>query len=446
MITPVVTPVPKPRRSRSRPEDRPLITDDYVREIIANGNQLDLPNVVRDGTGAGTFGFAFRQSRRDFVVRYTTRAGIERLYPIGPWPRWNTQRARKRADEILTEVDRGADPMGEEHARRRAPTVAELIETFTADHLPTLAANTATGYAQQLRDYVAPAIGRKRVDDVEHKDALAIFNKITRAGDKPLANRVQGLGHTLFDFAARLGLRSKPNPFADIKRNREHPRHRFPDEDELRRLLAAMADERHDIDGVRAIKVMLLSGARRGEVLAIRWCDVDLTKARWSKPASSVKQARAHHVPLNGPAVKLLTEIRDEQLSGHKRLSTYVFPGGGSFAHVGRISRTWKRLCRRAKLTDFRLHDLRHAYASFCASGGSSLLVIGELLGHRNAATTKRYSHLLDSPLREATEKVGALIAAAEPAAPAGDVVPITGRRKKALAFPAKGNNYLDKV
>ena len=115
---------------------------------------------------------------------------------------------------------------------------------------------------RQHRDGLRPSCARlrcardraQRVDDVEHKDALAIFNKITRAGDKPLANRVQGLGHTLFDFAARLGLRSKPDPFADIKRNREHPRHRFPDEDELRRLLAAIADERHDIDGVRAIR------------------------------------------------------------------------------------------------------------------------------------------------------------------------------------------------
>jgi hypothetical protein len=96
MITPALEAAPKRRRSKSQMEDRPLITDDYVREIIANGAQLDLPNVVRDGTAAGTFGFAFRQSRRDFVVRYTTRAGIERLYPIVPWPRWNTQRARAR--------------------------------------------------------------------------------------------------------------------------------------------------------------------------------------------------------------------------------------------------------------------------------------------------------------------------------------------------------------
>ena len=393
--------------------------------------RLRTSNLILD-QAAMNVGFAFRRSRRDFVVRYTTRNGIERLEPIGPWPRWNTQRARKRADEILTEVDRGADPMGEEHARRRAPTVAELVATFIADHVPSLAHTTQTAYRQQLRDYIDPAIGRKRVDDVAHADAMAVINKITRAGNKPLANRVQGLGHTLFDFARRLGVRTNPNPFSDVRRSKEHPRHRYLDEDELGRLLGALAEERHDPDGARVIKLLLTCGARRNEVLGMKWADLDLSKAKWSKPATSVKQARAHFLPLNSVTIKLLSEIRSEQLAGSRRLPSYVFHGATSFARVGKLARTWKRLCRRAKLTNFRLHDLRHAYASFCASGGSSLLVIGELLGHRNAATTKRYSHLLDSPLREATEKVGALITAAEPAAaPAGDVVPIRGRCKK---------------
>jgi integrase len=430
MATPVATPVPKPRRSRSRPEDRPLITDDYVREIIANRDQLDLPNVVRDGTAAGTLGFAFRRSRRDFVVRYTTRGGIERLYPIGPWPRWNTERARRRANEVLTEVDRGGDPMGDQHARRKAPTVAELIVTFIADHVPSLAHTTQTAYRQQLRDYIEPAIGRKRVDDVTHADAIAAINKITRASNRPLANRVQGLGHTLFEFARRLGVRTKPNPFSDVRRSKEHPRHRYLDEDELGRLLGALAEERHDPDGARVVKLLLTCGARRNEVLDMKWADLDLSKAKWSKPATSVKQARAHFAPLNALAIKLLTEIRSEQLAGHKRLGSLVFPPGATFARIGKLQRSWKRLCRRAKLENLRLHDLRHCYASYCASGGASLLVIGELLGHKSAQTTKRYSHLLDSPLREFTEKVGRLIEAAEPTAVAGEILPLRGHRK----------------
>jgi integrase len=430
MATPAATPPPKRRREKSRLEDRPFITDDYVKEIIANGEQLDLPNVVRDGGPGATVGFAFRRSRRDFVLRYSTRDDIERLYPIGPWPRWNTERARRRANEVLTEVDRGGDPMGDQHARRKAPTVAELIATFIADHVPSLAHTTQTAYRQQLRDYIEPAIGRKRVDDVTHADAMAVINKITRAGNKPLANRVQGLGHTLFDFARRLGVRTKPNPFSDVRRSKEHPRHRYLDEDELGRLLGALAEERHDPDGARVIKLLLTCGARRNEVLGMKWADLDLSKAKWSKPATSVKQARAHFLPLNSVTIKLLTEIRSEQLAGPRRLPSYVFHGATSFARVGKLARTWKRLCRRAKLENLRLHDLRHCYASYCASGGASLLVIGELLGHRSAATTKRYSHLLDSPLREATEKVGALIAAAEPTAPSGEVLPLHGGRK----------------
>jgi hypothetical protein len=98
-----------PRRSRSRMEDRPPLTDDYVRAIIANGDHL--PNLVRDGGPGATTGFAFRRSKRDYVVRYTYRASTERLFRIGPWPRWNTEKARKRANEVLIEVDKGAMPL-----------------------------------------------------------------------------------------------------------------------------------------------------------------------------------------------------------------------------------------------------------------------------------------------------------------------------------------------
>jgi integrase len=141
--------------------------------------------------------------------------------------------------------------------------------------------------------------------------------------------------------------------------------------------------------------------------LAALWNDIEIVQedgklsGTWTKPAHSVKQGQTHTAPLNGPACQLLLEIRNEQTAGKKSLPSFVFPGRGARGHVCYIARVWSRLCRDAKIENMRMHDLRHSHATFLASGGSSLLVIGQLIGHRTAAATKRYAHLLNDPLDE---------------------------------------------
>ncbi len=174
---------------------------------------------------------------------------------------------------------------------------------------------------------------------------------------------------------------------------------------------------------------MMLTGARRGEVLGARWDMFDLAAGIWVKPSSHTKQRQEHRVPLSAAAVELLKGIRVECAG------PYVFPGsaGGPLTDV---KRTWLSVCRQAGLaiqmpgrvkngngisrkddgpvlawrTTVRLHDLRHTYASILASEGLSLSIIGALLGHTQTQTTARYAHLLDDPLRAATERVGALV------------------------------------
>jgi len=151
---PAETPV-RPRRSRM--EDRPLLTDDLVRDILKDGTGL--PNVVYDGKG-GITGFGFRRKDRKWVLNYTVRGkGIERRYPVGGWPIWKTERARKRAIELRIAIDQGGDPQGEEGDARRAPTVADLVARSREDHLPTRRPKTVESYVHQLDRYILPALG-----------------------------------------------------------------------------------------------------------------------------------------------------------------------------------------------------------------------------------------------------------------------------------------------
>lgn len=118
-------------------------------------------------------------------------------------------------------------------------------------------------------------------------------------------------------------------------------------------------------------------------------------------------------MPLSAPVRQLLNEIRLRQAGRQHAVGEYVFPGVGGSGHVVELKWAWRRICKAAGITGLRIHDLRHSYASQLASDGTSLPMIGALLGHSSPATTHRYSHLFDDPLRAATERVGAIITAA---------------------------------
>lgn len=139
------------------------------------------------------------------------------------------------------------------------------------------------------------------------------------------------------------------------------------------------------------------------------WAGVDLEAGTWIKPAASTKQKAYHQVPLSAPARQLLAELHDKAADG----AEYVFPGRGGIGHRIELKGDWADICRAAGITGARLHDLRHTFASVLASAGLSLPVIGALLGHTQPATTQRYSHLFDDPLRAATERVAAIIGGA---------------------------------
>jgi integrase len=427
---------------RSKMDDRPYLTDDLVRALDREAK----PAIVYDGNigGEGHAGFGIRRRDRTWVLNYYVRGGgPERRYPIGQFPTWKAKRARQRARQHQLDIDEGRDPMGEEHDKRNAPTVDALIKTFIEEHVSTnLRESTAIQYRYALTKYIQPAIGHKKINEVTFSDVDQLHRSISHPpkpakGSPYMANRVIAVGHRMFLMAIRKELRTDgKNPFANVALNSEEIRHKHLTRDELVRLLQAMA-QHPDPSSVRPLRLMLLTGCRRGEALAAKWDDFKITQdhngqltGTWTMLAHTVKQRKTHSAPLNGPACQLFIEIRDEQTAGGKALPSFVFPGRSVRGHVGHIARVWQRLCRDAEIKDMRMHDLRHAYATFLASGGSSLLIIGQLIGHRTAAATKRYAHLLNEPLVEATERVGRFIeAAGNPDRPAAKLQQINAKR-----------------
>jgi integrase len=190
------------------------------------------------------------------------------------------------------------------------------------------------------------------------------------------------------------------NPVRGVERNQEHKRKRYLKPDELARLTDAL-NECDDQQGANIVRMCLLTGARSGEVMAARWDQFDLVAGTWTKAASDVKQKAEHIVPLSAAALELL--------NGISITDKWVFPSRAG-QHRSTIQKTWRNLCADAEIDGVRIHDLRHTFASILASAGQSLPIIGSLLGHSQPATTARYAHLFDDPLRKATETVGAIV------------------------------------
>jgi integrase len=379
----------------------PRLTDALVKRLPApaKGNRLTFDD--------GVSGFAARitaAGHRGFVLNYE-KDGRQRRYTIGSLGDWTTADARARARELRREIDQGGDPMANIEAERAAPTMAELCDRFEQEHLPRKRQGTADDYRQMLRNHIRPHFGaHAKVQDVRFADVDALHRKITNSGAPYAANRCVAIVSRLFSLAVQWHWR-ETNPAKGIERNVEYRRQRYLTADELTRLTQALANH-PDRQTADIIRLLLLTGARKGEVLSMRWTDLDLANGIWSKPASSTKQKQDHTVPLSAPARQLLSTI--------ERSGDYVFPGAGASGHVVEIKKSWAAVCRAAGIDGLRIHDLRHSFAAELASGGASLPLIGALLGHSNPVTTHRYSHLFQDPQRAAVERVGATIAAAE--------------------------------
>jgi integrase len=346
----------------------------------------------------------YASGARTFILRYRTHTRRERMFKIGSFPDWPTQAARAEAAELKMEVDRGGDPVGDVQAVRAAPTVADLCDRFEAEYLPRRRPSTRYGYRLQIKNDIRPALGRHKVAEVKFADVDRLHRDITKAGTPQKANRVLALLSRMMSMAIRWQWRTD-NPCGGIERNQENKRRRYLSADELARLGAAL-DEYSDQQSADIIRLLLLTGPRRGEVMAARWADFDAEFKTWRKPGSTTKQKTEHIVPLSEPARALLTKISALRSTD---LPEWVFPAGDG-SHRKNVQYAWITICKAANIVGVRIHDLRHTYASLLVNAGHGLPVIGALLGHTTPTTTHRYSHLYDDPLRAATEQVGKII------------------------------------
>lgn len=381
------------------------ITDAIVKRVSAG----DRPQVFF--WDADVKGFGLRVTNRgakSFILDYRI-GGRQRRITIGSYPDWSVAAARTEAGNLKREVDLGHDPMGERHADRAAPTMRDLWDRYKRDHLPRKAARSQADETMMWEKLVLPTLGKHKVTDVTHTDIEALHRDITTQRGTPVrANRVIEVVRRAFNLAIRWEWVEK-NPASGQLRNPEEKRQRYLSPEELSRLSAAL-EAHHEPVSADAIRMLMLTGARKSEVLGATWEMFDLDAGVWTKPSAHTKQRKEHRVPVSANAVTLLKRIK-ETATG-----PYVFPGQSGDKPLTDpkpltdVKRSWAAVCKKAGITGARIHDLRHSFASLLASGGASLPMIGAMLGHTQVQTTQRYAHLYDEPLRAAADHVGKTI------------------------------------
>ena len=410
---------------------------------------------VWDGSLAG-FGVRVQTTgARSYVVKY--RAGSGRGAPtrrltIGKVGTLTPDEARTLAKKMLGSVAHGADPAAQRAADKRASTLAEVAEQFLTEHVEAKrATSSAASYRDLLERLAIPELGKRKAEKVTTAEVQRLHSKL---GHSPYqANRLLRVLSSLFSFAGKAHVvPSGFNPCRGIEYFPEEGRERYLSSQELAQIGEAIREaetvglpysvdeskpkakhapkeaSRRTVIGPHAagaLRLLIFTGARLREILHLKWEQIDFERGLLLLPTSKTGKKT---IVLNAPALAILNAL--------PRVGAYVIAGtsAGTKDEKPRsdLKKPWKAVSKRAGLDGVRIHDLRHTHASVGAGAGLGLPIIGKLLGHTQSATTQRYAHLDNDPLKKASEHIGSRLAAAmgEVKAPRANVSRLSGAKR----------------
>lgn len=341
----------------------------------------------------------YRSGRKAYVVQTRGPGGSKRI-TLGHHGELTAEQARRKAAEVIDRIKQGDDPAPA--PPEAALTVAELAERYLETHAAvSCTAHTASLYRGSLRNHILPALGTMPLEAVGREQVAALHFELR---DTPgAANRALKVLSKMFSLAEAWGLTPvDSNPCRSVVRYKEGKRERFLTADEYRRVGRSLAEleaeRRVPAPAAAALRLLMLTGCRRSEILTLRWDDVD-RKAGELRLRDSKTGARM--VPLTPTAAALLAGIP------RVRGNPWVFSSEKRNGRLSHLSTFWYRVRDRAGLEDVRIHDLRHSFASRALALGEGLTMIGRLLGHRDVGSTVRYAHLARDAEKVSAARVG---------------------------------------
>ena len=369
---------------------RIALTEARVKALKPRRNARD----IRDAKLRG-FGVRVLPSGRKCYFIQRQHLG-ERVWKIiGDAEAVSVGEARALAAEMLAAIRRGDDDL-----HRPDETLFEAVaETVFERYARVWKAGTLRVNRSYLRKRIMPHFAGRQIANIDRQEVRSWFASLRPT--PVAADRSLPVLSIIMKEAEKMGLRPEDsNPCRGIRRNRRKGRERFLSDEEIRRLsarLAAHADRKPM--QVVAIRLLLLTGCRKSEILTLQWSDY-----------------REGHLFLRdsktGPRTVWLSTPARDILDGLDRKGRWVFPAARADRPLTArwLDFFWNGVRAEADIDDVHLHDLRHTHASLALRHGETVLAIGRLLGHRKPETTLKYTHAADAMIRDAAEKVGTVL------------------------------------
>lgn len=359
---------------------------------------------------------AYRQKHCvSFVLKCRFR-GRQRWITIGRLGNpWTLDGARAEAMRLLLGITNDIDPK-----KPKPPdtlTIRQAFDRYLLEHGPKLKSRTLAEYTRIAAKDIMPTLGTLHIDADLTPDIMGLHSKLSATPRK--ANNMVMVLSSFFSWTEDKRLRPNgSNPCKGISKFRENKRERYLSASELKSLGVVLsrceADQSESPFALAAIRLLILTGARRNEILTLKWAYVDEERGRLRLPDS---KTGAKIIRLNQAALSALNAI--PKVDGNE----YVIVGDRRGRHLVNLQDPWARIRKEAGIEDVRIHDLRHSFASVAAEGGASLGIIGKLLGHTQVVTTGRYAHLTETTIDQANEDVGERISdALRPSRPAANL------------------------
>lgn len=328
-------------------------------------------------------------SVKTFFVNRRIKGGDPQRITLGRYPDMTIEQARLKAMEIAHMIADGKSPADMEREARKEMTLDALFEEYM---MRCALFNKRPDKPEATYRLYLSSMGRRKLSTIKHEEIDRLHKKIGREIGIVTANIVLKLLHVMFNKAINeWRIWKGENPAHGISKFPEQSRDRFLQADELPRFFQAVAEEENET--IRDyVLISLLTGARRSNVLSMRWQDVNFKRAEWR--IQETKNGTPQTVTLSPEAITILSNRKSSSAG------IFVFPGTGKEGHLMEPKKGWKRILERSGIEDLRIHDLRRTLGSWQAKTGASLAIIGKSLNHKNQNTTAIYARLDLDPVR----------------------------------------------
>jgi integrase len=343
-----------------------------------------------------------KSGRKTYYLRYEDDRGKKQEKKLGGADVLSLAEARRLATEKLAALAVGQDPFQAKKTMKEVPTLAAFVAQSYMPHIKTYKRSWDTDESL-LRNHILPALGDLYLDQITRRHLVDLFSH-HRASHKPgSTNRIIILCRYIFNCALKWEVSGiSKNPTAGIELLPENnKKERYLTEVEAQRLFEALDASENPI--LRYIIAgLLLTGARKRELLDAKWQDFDLENRIWTVEFN--KTGRTRYIPISDGMMRLLQEVPKHEGCD------WVFPNPKTLKPYVSIFSSWNTARKKAGLPEVRIHDLRHSFASFLINSGRSLYEVQKILGHTQVKTTQRYAHLSQDSLVAAANTVSVQI------------------------------------